>query len=76
LPGRWRHPCPGQGRSKTDGHRNDLFKRATFVARNAPVFALLLAAIAVVLLALGPIGWLAGWWHFRFSLLSLMPWVA
>ena len=30
----------------------------------------------MVLLALGPIGWLAGWWHFRFSLLSLMPWVA
>jgi Protein of unknown function (DUF1499) len=28
------------------------------------------------LLALGPIGWRAGWWHFRFSLLTLMPWAA
>jgi hypothetical protein len=32
--------------------------------------------IAVVLLALGPIGWRAGWWHFRFALLTLMPWAA
>ena len=44
--------------------------------RYAPVFALLLAAIAVVLLALGPIGWRAGWWHFRFAFLNLMPWAA
>jgi uncharacterized protein (DUF1499 family) len=32
--------------------------------------------IAVVLLALGPIGWRVGWWHFRFALLTLMPWAA
>jgi len=31
---------------------------------------------ATLLLALGPIGWRAGWWHFRFSLLTLMPWAA
>jgi len=44
--------------------------------RYGPPFALALAVIAVVLLALGPIGWRAGWWHFRFALLSLMPWAA
>ena len=32
--------------------------------------------IAVVLLAVGPIGWRAGWWHFRFAFLNLMPWAA
>jgi uncharacterized protein (DUF1499 family) len=37
---------------------------------------LALAAIAVVLLAVGPVGWRAGWWHFRFALLTLMPWAA
>jgi len=44
--------------------------------RFAPVFALVLAIIAVALLAVGPLGWRAGWWHFRFALLSLMPWAA
>lgn len=44
--------------------------------RHAPCFALALAAIAVVLLALGPIGWRAGWWPFRFAFLTLMPWAA
>jgi uncharacterized protein (DUF1499 family) len=37
---------------------------------------LLLAAIAVLLLALVPLGWRAGWWGYRFSLLSLMPYSA
>ena len=46
------------------------------LARVAPMFALVLATIAVVLLALGPIGWRAGWWHFRFAFLNLMPWAA
>jgi uncharacterized protein (DUF1499 family) len=44
--------------------------------RCAPLLALALAAIAVVLLAVGPVGWRAGWWHFRFALLTLMPWAA
>jgi uncharacterized protein (DUF1499 family) len=44
--------------------------------RHIPELALALAAIAVVLLALAPIGWRAGLWHFRFSLLTLMPWAA
>src|SRR3954447_9452671 len=38
--------------------------------------AALLAVVAVVLLALGPIGWRAGWWHFRTAFFSLMPWAA
>jgi uncharacterized protein (DUF1499 family) len=37
---------------------------------------LVLALAAVVLLALGPIGWRAGWWHFRFAFFNLMPWAA
>jgi uncharacterized protein (DUF1499 family) len=44
--------------------------------RYGPPFALALAVIAVVLLAVGPIGWRAGWWHFRFAFLNLMPWAA
>jgi uncharacterized protein (DUF1499 family) len=42
--------------------------------RRLPVLAAALAAAAVVLLALGPIGWRAGWWHFRFAFQTLMPW--
>jgi len=44
--------------------------------RYAPYLALALAAIAVLLLALGPIGWRFGWWHFRFAFATLMPWAA
>jgi len=44
--------------------------------QHAPVLALSLAVTAVVLLALGPLGWRAGWWPLRFSLLTLMPWAA
>ena len=46
------------------------------VLKHVPELAVALAGIAVVLLALGPIGWRLGWWHFRFSLLTLMPWAA
>jgi uncharacterized protein (DUF1499 family) len=42
--------------------------------RHLPVLGAVLAGAAVVLLALGPIGWRAGWWHFRFAFQTLMPW--
>lgn len=35
--------------------------------------AALLGLAAMVLLALGPIGWHAGWWHFRVAFWYLMP---
>jgi uncharacterized protein (DUF1499 family) len=44
--------------------------------RYMPYLALALAAIAVLLLALGPIGWRVGWWHYRFAFQQLMPWAA
>jgi uncharacterized protein (DUF1499 family) len=46
------------------------------VLKHVPELAFALAGVGVVLLALGPIGWRLGWWHFRFSLLTLMPWAA
>ena len=42
------------------------------VLRYTPHLALALAAIAVVLLALGPVGWRVGWWHYRFAFQTLM----
>jgi len=44
--------------------------------RRAPLLAAALAAISVLLLAAAPLGWRAGWWHYRVSLLSLLPWAA
>jgi uncharacterized protein (DUF1499 family) len=44
--------------------------------RRLPHLALILAIVAVVLLALGPLGWRAGWWHFRVGFYDLMPWAA
>lgn len=41
-----------------------------------PHLGLLLAAIAVLLLALTPIGWRSGWWGLGFSLLTLMAYSA
>jgi uncharacterized protein (DUF1499 family) len=42
--------------------------------RHLPVLAAAFAKAAVVLLALGLIGWRAGWWNFRFAFQTLMPW--
>src|SRR5690349_16386574 len=44
--------------------------------RHMPALGAALAAVAVVLLALGPIGWRVGWWHFPFAFQTLMPWAA
>jgi uncharacterized membrane protein len=52
------------------------FGPARTVLRFAPRLGLLLAVIAVVLLALAPIGWRSGWWPYRFSLLGLMGYSA
>ena len=52
------------------------FRPARTVLRFLPHLGLLLAVIAVVLLALVPLGWRGGWWSFRFSLLSLMAYSA
>lgn len=32
-----------------------------------------LTAISLLLLVAGPLGWRAGWWHFRFAFSALMP---
>jgi hypothetical protein len=42
--------------------------------RHLPFLGLALAVVAVALLAAGPIGWRAGWLHYRVGLLNLMPW--
>jgi uncharacterized protein (DUF1499 family) len=42
--------------------------------RRLPLLALLLAIAALLLLAIGPLGWRAGWWHFRFAFSTLLPW--
>ena len=42
-------------------------------ARLASILGLLLACLALLLLALAPGGWRAGWWAYRVSLLTLMP---
>jgi hypothetical protein len=49
---------------------------ARTVLRFLPRLGLLLAVIAIVLLALVPLGWRGGWWSYRFSLLSLMAYSA
>ena len=44
--------------------------------RHTPLLAAALAAISVLLLGFAPLGWRAGWWHYRFALLSMLPWAA
>jgi uncharacterized protein (DUF1499 family) len=48
----------------------------TRLLRRLPLLALILAIVAVLLLAVGPLGWRAGWWHFRVAFFYLMPWSA
>ena len=35
-----------------------------------------LAVLALLVLAVGPLGWRLGWWHYRFAFSWLMPWAA
>jgi len=46
------------------------------LVRRLPLLALVVAVAAAVLLAAGPLGWRAGWWHFRIGFFYLMPWAA
>jgi uncharacterized protein (DUF1499 family) len=46
---------------------------ATGLARIMAIAGFVLAILALLLLAAGPIGWRAGWWHYRIGLLMLMP---
>jgi uncharacterized protein (DUF1499 family) len=43
------------------------------VFRLLPCLALALAIAAVILLVIGPLGWRAGWWHYRVGLQTLLP---
>src|SRR5271169_3213885 len=66
--------CPGCAGAKLMTLASTASGAGRSPLRHLPVLAAALAAIAVVLLALGPIGWRAGWWHFRFAFQTLMPW--
>ncbi len=46
---------------------------AAGLARGAAVLGFALAIAALLMLAAGPIGWRAGWWHYRIGLLTLLP---
>jgi hypothetical protein len=76
-------PFRGKVRSKALGIQKLMLRGEMTVAipsagsgramlRLTPYLGLLLAAIAVLLLALVPIGWRSGWWAYRFSLLTMM----
>src|SRR5712692_4914025 len=43
------------------------------LARGAACLGFALAIAALLVLLAGPIGWRAGWWHYRVGLLTLMP---
>src|SRR6516162_2935525 len=49
-------------------HCDDLVHRSTVSAAAHSGLGIGVAGAALVLLALTPMGWRAGWWHFRFSL--------
>src|SRR5467141_1770491 len=55
-------------------------KIASLKMRNWPLYGTYpgfsLAVVALVLLVVSPLGWHAGWWHFRFAFFWLMPYSA
>lgn len=48
-------------------------RTAAGLARAAAMLGFALAIIALLLLVAGPVGWRAGWWHYRIGLLMLLP---
>jgi uncharacterized protein (DUF1499 family) len=44
------------------------------IPRCLTLASLIVAVIALLLLAAGPLGWRAGWWHYRIAFSTLMPW--
>lgn len=50
--------------------------RPASVAPHGAYLGLGLAILALLLLAVGPIGWRAGWWHYRFAFTWLMTYSA
>jgi uncharacterized protein (DUF1499 family) len=47
--------------------------RAAGIFRGTAILGFVLAIVALVMLAAGPIGWRAGWWHYRIGLQTLLP---
>lgn len=43
------------------------------LVHGAAVLGFVLAIAALLMLMAGPLGWRAGWWHYRVGLLTLMP---
>src|SRR5438105_3658436 len=39
----------------------------------APAAGLLLVVIGIIVLAVGPLGWRAGWWHYRVAFTWMLP---
>src|SRR5215831_2960231 len=42
-------------------------------SQNGAFLGLGLAVLSLLLLAVGPLGWRMGWWHYRFAFSWLMP---
>src|SRR4030081_1434805 len=44
-----------------------------YLSRTGPGTALVLSGMALILLAVAPVGWRLGWWPYSFGLYWLMP---
>src|SRR5207248_7007045 len=63
-------PC--LGRQSPNPHGEVLIMTRNWTAY-AAYLGVALAVVALALLAISPLGWLEGWWHFRFAFSWLMP---
>jgi uncharacterized protein (DUF1499 family) len=50
-----------------------IWRSGTGLARWAAILGFVLAILALLMLVAGPLGWRAGWWHYRIGLQTLMP---